>query len=163
MNKTGRTYIMYCAVFLAYLFVSVAATHSQDVLTHEDYCEEALQLNHESASARNTDRQLALELAEKALALAEMHACSQMEALALRNIGIIYFFRGSYVEAEEYFNKSLFIYESIYDSIGISSVYNNLGLLFTRQSEYKKAFDFFVKSHDLSEYWRHGRHCNCLA
>lgn len=151
MNKTGSAYLLYIAIFLANLFVPVITAHSQDVLKHEDYCEEALQLNLESESARNTNRQFALELAEKALALAEMHACSQMEALALRNIGIIHFFRGSHKEAEEYFNKSLFIYKSIDDSIGVSSVYNNLGLLFIRQAEFNKAFDFLVKSRDLSE------------
>jgi tetratricopeptide (TPR) repeat protein len=151
MNKTGRTYLLYIAVFLVNLFVPSLTAHSQDVLKHENYCEEALQMNLESATARNTDRQLALELAEQAFALAGKHACSQMEALALRNIGIIYFFRGTYLEAEEYFNKSLFIYESIDDSTGISSVYNNLGLLFSRQADYKNAFDFFAKSRDLSE------------
>lgn len=151
MNKTGSIYLLNIVFFLAYLFVPVITTHAQDVLTQEDYCDEALQLNLESESARNTNRQQALELAEKAFVLAQMHACSQMEALALRNIGIIYYYRGSHVEAEENFNKSLFIYESIGDSVGISSVYNNLGLLFIRQAEYKKASDFLIKSRDLSE------------
>jgi tetratricopeptide (TPR) repeat protein len=151
MNKNGSTYIVCIAVILADLFMPVILAQSKDVLTHENYCEEALQLNLESESARNTNRQFALELAEKAFALAGKHACSQMEALALRNIGIIYFYRGSYVEAEDFFNKSLFIYESIDDSVGISSVYNNLGLLFIRQAEFNKAFDFLVKTRDLSE------------
>lgn len=150
MSKPGIAYYFSHAILAIFLLCSHTLS-SQDVLHHEDFCDKALQLNLESEMLRSTDRRLALSKAEQALALAKEHACSRMEALAYRNVGIIYYFTGSYGEAEEHFRRSLFIYESMKDLAGVSSAYNNLGLLFIRRADFDKAADFLNKSHDMSE------------
>jgi tetratricopeptide (TPR) repeat protein len=149
MNKPGYTYC-YSFTLLAFILLWYGiATTAQDVLVVHDYCEAAKQLNLESESIRNTDRQLALEKAEQALNLSQKHACSSMEALAHRNIGIIYFFTGLYPEAEDSFSKALQIYTTIDDSLGVSNVLNNLATVFIKLGDYHKAQDFLLRAQQI--------------
>ncbi|MBE0661979.1 MAG: tetratricopeptide repeat protein [Bacteroidales bacterium] len=149
MDKPGHKYY-YSFILMAFILLSCCrASIAQDILIAHDYCETAKQLNLESENIRNSDRQLALEKAEQALVLAQKHACGSMEALAHRNIGIIYFFKGSYPEAEDSFSKALQIYSSIADSLGVSNVLNNMAFVFIKTGQYKKAHDFLSRAQHM--------------
>lgn len=149
MSKQGYTYY-YSSILIAFILLSYSiVSFAQDAMIGFDNCETAKQLNRESENIRNTDRRLALEKAEQALALAQKHACSSMEALAHRNIGIIYYFTGSYPEAEDSFSKAMLIYTSIADSLGVSYVLNNLATVFIELGDFKKAHDFLSQAQKM--------------
>jgi len=75
---------------------------------------------------KSTDGQKALEYGNKALNLAIQTKKYKLQAIALKNIGIIYLFTGDYKKSETYHLKALDIFISIDNSKGSSSCNNNL-------------------------------------
>ncbi|HHN48284.1 MAG TPA: tetratricopeptide repeat protein [Bacteroidales bacterium] len=125
--------------------------YSQDVLLKEDYCERAMHLNQESEAQRNIDRRLALTKATEALQLAEHGSCDEMIALACRNIGIIHFFTGNYIEAGEYYEASLKLYQSLGNQHGEAAMLHTIGYLWQMQSEFDKALELYKESISIKE------------
>lgn len=72
-------------------------------------------------------------------------------ALALKNMGIGYFNKGSYVEALQNYKQALDVFSSIKDSAGVANMYNNMGNIYYIQNEDYKALDYYIKSLKIAE------------
>ncbi|HAW57799.1 MAG TPA: hypothetical protein DCX03_02090 [Bacteroidales bacterium] len=77
----------------------------------------------------NSDRELALKLAERAQKLARENADKHNEAVALECLGVQYYYRGDYQKARNLLQQSLDIYHKENSSRGLASVFTNLGLV----------------------------------
>ena len=59
--------------------------------------------------------------------------------------------KGEWDKALEFFEKSLELKEELGDMRGISSSYNNLGLLYKDKGEWDKALEFYEKSLEINQ------------
>ena len=67
------------------------------------------------------------------------------------NIGIVFKNQGKYIEALEYYFKSLRIEEEIGNKIGIAVTFNNIGLIYADQGDYPKALEYYFKGLKMDE------------
>jgi len=93
----------------------------------------------------------AITLAEKARVLADSIKYYPGVALALKNIGIAYYYQGMDVEALEYWKKSFETYKSIGDVVGESNILNNIGAIYFNQGDDAKALEYYLQSLTLAE------------
>jgi tetratricopeptide (TPR) repeat protein len=66
-------------------------------------------------------------------------------------LGIISNSRGKYYDALVYSNKSLSIFESLGDDVGISNLLNNLGSIFFDQGQDSQAIEYYLKSLSIAQ------------
>jgi tetratricopeptide (TPR) repeat protein len=88
-------------------------------------------------------------LASKTLSTREKYLYKDLLAIAINEKGLGYKRTGDYDKAELYYLKSLSIHEDIGDSLGVSSCYNNLGILFDIRGKATIAISYYQKSMDI--------------
>ena len=108
-------------------------------------------LLNDSKSLIGTDSAKAISLAMQAKELAGEIEYPKGEALALKNIGMVYYMKGKYAETLDYWNQSLQIFENLKDDVGISNILNNIGAIYLNQGADTKALEYILKSLQLAE------------
>ena len=93
----------------------------------------------------------ALDYGEKALELSRLNNFTEHEAMALKNIATVHLFQGNYEKAENYYLAAIKIFDKINDRKGVSSCYNNIGLLLEWKGEFEPALDNYNKSLRIDE------------
>lgn len=124
-------------------------------VTGEDFTRDTTRINSlivQSKTLFNTDPAGAINLANEAKALSAQINYPTGEALALKNIGLAYYFQGKYVETLNYWKQSLSVYESIKDEDGIANLLNNLGAIYFNQGDNVKALEYYLKSLKIAEH-----------
>lgn len=89
--------------------------------------------------------------AKKAENLAATLNFKKGEAYALKNIGVVEYYQGNYVAVLDNWVKSLEVFESIQDDLGVANLTNNLGVLYYSQGNSVKALEYYLKSLQMSE------------
>lgn len=107
--------------------------------------------NDEGKTFIGTDSAKALMLAEQAIKASKEIGYPKGEAYALKNIGMVYYMKGRYVETLDYWNKSLHVFESIPDDAGISNMLSNIGAIYLNQGADEKALEYSLKSLQVAE------------
>ena len=105
-----------------------------------------LTLIDESTKVRGTDADRSLKLATDAHLLASQIGFSRGDATALKNIGIVHYFKGRYVEALEAYNQSLTIFRSLSDNVGIANLLSNIGVVYYDRGDDTKALEFYLQA-----------------
>ncbi|MEO5649735.1 MAG: tetratricopeptide repeat protein, partial [Ginsengibacter sp.] len=138
-----RIILFFCLLFIQLL--ALAQLQSESQVSAKDT---ALVNNliKQSSTHFNDDRNRALDLATQAKALAEKIDYLAGVAYSLKNIGIVYYFEGKYLEALDNYNQSLKIFRSIKDNVGIANLYNNIGSIYYNQADYAKALENYLLS-----------------
>jgi len=72
-------------------------------------------------------------------------------ALALKNVGIAYYYEGNTSEALDYYSQSLHVYDSIGDRESKAMMLNNLGNVYYSTGTDDKALESYFKSLDVAE------------
>jgi class 3 adenylate cyclase len=67
-------------------------------------------------------------------------------ALAQKNIGIGYYYKGDYFQALEYWKGSLNLYEKSGDKAGVSILNSNIGAIYVIQGSNETALEYFLTS-----------------
>ncbi len=98
-----------------------------------------------------TDLDKAIEFGNQARDLARKINFKKGEALALKYIGIGYFYQGKNIEALDYYQRSLAIFQSTRDTIGISNIENNIGAIYMNQGDDAKALEYILRSLQMAE------------
>ena len=86
-----------------------------------------------------------------ALDLAQRLMYQPGRALALKNIGIAYYFQGNTPATLDYYGQSLHVYDSIGDLEGKARMLSNFGTVYYANGTDDKALDSYFKSLDLAE------------
>lgn len=94
---------------------------------------------------------LAIMLASQARDLAEKSGFRKGVAYAYKQLGIIQYFQGHYIEAIERYNQSLDAFKAINDLVGMSNIYNNIGAVFFDQGDDVKALENYLLSQKYAE------------
>ena len=93
--------------------------------------------------ATNPDK--ALIYANKGLKLSKKLQFDKGIALSNKNMGIGYYYQGSYNNALIEYTKALDIYKKIKNKQQIVKLLNNIGILYHYQGKYDKAFNYYTK------------------
>lgn len=99
----------------------------------------------------NAEPEKAVTIATEARDLAQKIGFEKGKALALKNIGLVYYFQGKFVQTLEYWNQSLQILQSINDDLGQSNLQGNIGAVFFRQGDEVSALKHHLESLRLAE------------
>lgn len=102
-------------------------------------------LNQISEAYQNTDPKIALQNARQALELAQAFTHTLGEALAYKNIGIVYHLQGNNSQALEYFLKALQIYEKAKNNDGIAHTLHDIGAVYQDLEKYEEAQKYYQK------------------
>lgn len=73
------------------------------------------------------------------------------QAYALKNIGLGYYMQGMYHQVLDYWNRSLAVFESVNNLLGVANLLNNLGSIYYHQGDDATALDYYLKSLAASE------------
>jgi len=94
----------------------------------------------------------ALELYNKQSELtknSQLVSCKIGIAYCYNGLGIVWFLRGNYNKALEYFQLSLYSHEQVNYKPGIAKGYNNIGMVHLNQDNFDRAIEYFQKSLDI--------------
>ncbi|HMF72335.1 MAG TPA: tetratricopeptide repeat protein, partial [Flavitalea sp.] len=136
-------------LLLILILVSGSAAYAQKKLNKDTATVNAL--NAESNSLIRGDSAKAINLARQAKEIAKEINYFKGEAMALKNIGMVNYIKGKYVETLDYWNQSLQIFENLKDDIGISNMLNNIGAIYLNQGADAKALEYMLRSLQLAE------------
>lgn len=87
---------------------------------------------------------------KKSLSEAEKEFFSKNKAKALHNFGIVFYERGDYAKAVNYFSQSLKLKEELDDPRGEAASINNIGNIYLEQNNFEKAEEFYRRSLSIS-------------
>jgi class 3 adenylate cyclase/tetratricopeptide (TPR) repeat protein len=127
---------------------------SQNVTTSEQTNADTVLINsllQQSKESLNESPEKTITLARQAKNLSEKANFKRGEALALKNIGLGYYYQSKYIETLDYWNQSLKIFESLQDQIGVANLLNNIGAIYTNQGDDAKGLEYSLKSLEISE------------
>jgi adenylate cyclase len=109
------------------------------------------QLLQTSKDKFSTSPDSAVIIATQALQIAEKIEYEKGKALALKNIGIGYYYQGENVDALDNWFQSLDLYKKLKDETGISNLLNNIASIYSDQGDDAKAMDYALQSLSIAE------------
>src|SRR5215204_3718568 len=127
---------------------------SQPIPSEEATVKDTLLVNsllQQSREHFNDDPDKALALAIQAKELAEKNSFENGVGYALKNIGICYFNQSKYLEALDFWNQAIKVFESINDKVGVSNMLANIGSVHYNQGDNEKALEYFLNSLKFAE------------
>ncbi|WP_379802256.1 adenylate/guanylate cyclase domain-containing protein [Flavihumibacter stibioxidans] len=89
--------------------------------------------------------------AAKATSLSGTTGYKSGQALAVKTMGNIRYMQGNYVEAVDYWESSLKLYDNIGDKTGVSTILSNIGVIYYNQGDKVKALDYYLRSLKVAE------------
>jgi adenylate cyclase len=98
-----------------------------------------------------SDSAKAVDLAMKAKTLAKELKYPKGEATALKNIGMVYYQRGLYVQTLDYWNQALEVFQTISDDAGVANMLSNIGAIYFNQGADAKALEYSLRSLQMAE------------
>jgi adenylate cyclase len=136
-------------LFLLVVLISGSASYGQKKLNKDTTTVDAL--NAESKKLASSDSAKAISLAMQAKEMSEELQYPKGEAVALKQMGMVYYMKGMYAETLPFWNQSLKVFEKIGDDVGISNMLNNIGAIYLNQGADDKALEFMLRSLKLAE------------
>src|SRR5689334_6301007 len=139
-----RLCILYFFV-LALSPASAAFLETHSIAHSGDSCRVNL-LNRLSTSLRETDHETALRYAEEAFSISREIEFRNGEAIALENMGWIYYRKADYVKALQLSIESMKISEEIGDTAQMARAMNSIASVSFEQKQFNKALNEFKRA-----------------
>ena len=99
----------------------------------------------------NTDPAKAITLSEQARDIAAQIKFERGEAYALKNLGLVNYFQGNYVQTLDYWKQSLQILQAIHDDNGTANLLGNIGAVYANQGDDVNALNHHLQSLKIAE------------
>lgn len=132
------------------MLISLGSYAQEPGLRSEDTTEVNNLLQQSKELAANSPEE-ALSLANKARNLSTGIGFKKGEAKAYKSIGMVYYYKGEYVQTLENWNLSLKLLEEVGDENGIANMLSNIGAVYANQGDDVRALDHHLRSLRLSE------------
>jgi two-component system NtrC family sensor kinase len=104
-----------------------------------------------SKAFAGNEQEQAIAYGIQAKELAERIGFTKGAALALKNIGNVYYTQGNYLKAVNYWTQSLTGFRRINDLVGVSNILNNIGVIHSIQGDYQKALQNYLEALKAAE------------
>ena len=104
-----------------------------------------------SSAYFNFDLELALNEAENAVEIANSSSYLRGVGFGLKNIGIVHYYQGDYVEAVTTWQEALDVFELIDDKEGVANMLSNIGVIYATEGDYSKALEYYLRSLKVAE------------
>ena len=92
-----------------------------------------------------------ISIALQAVQIADLIDFQKGKALALKNVGLGYYYQGKYLETLDYWTRSLHLFESMKDETGIANLLSNIGAVYNDQGDDVRGLEYGLKSLSISE------------
>ena len=103
-------------------------------------------LNELSRIHFGTDLEISMEMAVKAVELGSDIGYKNGIAYGLKNIGIVHYLRGDFVEAVTTWQNSLEVFRELGNDVGIANILSNIGVVYYDEGDYSKALEYYLQS-----------------
>jgi adenylate cyclase len=103
----------------------------------------------------STNPDSSLYFASQAKELGERAGFKKGTAYALKYMGNSSFYKSEFVNSLDYLQKSLDIFKSIKDEVGVSNMYNNIGVIYLTKGDDPRALEYFIQSLRVAEKINH--------
>ncbi|HET7000494.1 MAG TPA: adenylate/guanylate cyclase domain-containing protein [Puia sp.] len=152
--KMKKSFIFLFLILLS--FCGISQVHTADslkkiLLTAKEDTIKVRTLLQLSSYFLDSSPEQARNYGEQALELAQRFDYAPGCALALKNIGIAYYYQGNTASALEYYNRSLHVYDSIGDLESKARMLNNLGTVHYSTGSDDKALNSYFQSLEVAE------------
>lgn len=97
-----------------------------------------------SKELAGSNPQQAISYSLQAKKLADQMDYPTGSALALKNLGFVYFYQSKPFEAIQYWTQAMEVFRSINDLAGVSNMLNNIGVIYNAQGDYEKALSNYL-------------------
>ncbi|MEO7446249.1 MAG: adenylate/guanylate cyclase domain-containing protein [Ferruginibacter sp.] len=140
--------------FVAFMLLWAFTGFCQSNGGKKNYAADTAEVNRlvqEAKAFYTSDPAKAISLSDEAHVLAHKVDYGQGEAYAYKNVAITYYFQGKYLEALDYYNRSLNIFIAIEDTVGMANIYSNIGVIYYDQGDDAKALENYLKALKYAE------------
>jgi len=132
--------------FIFSSFLSVLSAQNQNEKSDLSIQEQiVVNLIESSVSHRNSDKNLSVEICEKAIKLAEKEQADSLLAVALKTQGVNYYYLSEYDSSKIYYDKALTKFKEIGNLIQAGKVLGNIGIIYKKRGEYTKALEYYLE------------------
>jgi tetratricopeptide (TPR) repeat protein len=145
------TMILFCAFASAHAQTSLPDSISNIFARVPRDSNYIIQLNKLASDYLKTNPGLSRRIATHATELAPEIKYPRGHARSLTVIGNSYWYEGVFEIAQNYYLMAARQYESIHDRIGLGMVYNNIGEVYKKMGDTKRALEFLVLSAELKK------------
>ncbi|HET9744319.1 MAG TPA: adenylate/guanylate cyclase domain-containing protein [Chitinophagaceae bacterium] len=152
MNSKNRSVIN--KLTLAVAFLVSASVYSQKPVEENSNNADTTAVNaliQLSKEKLGTAPDSTISIALQAVELADKIDFPKGKALALKNVGLGYYYQGKYVETLDYWTRSLSIFETLNDEAGIANQLSNIGAVYNDRGDDVKALDYGLRALSLAE------------
>jgi class 3 adenylate cyclase len=108
-------------------------------------------LNILSKNYYNDNPDTSIKIAQSAKDLADKINYKPGLSLALKQIGMVYYKQGNYIDAVKTWQQALDVYKSIGDKVGVANMLGNQGAIYFNQGDDAKSLELHLKSLKMSE------------
>ncbi len=105
----------------------------------------------ESKNYFSSNPTLAIQISKQVLEQSRKCNLQRTTANALKNLGIIYYNKGDYINALESWNEALSIFNETKDLSGVANIESNLGAIYFNQGDDVNALDYYLKALKTAE------------
>ena len=152
MNKRGGWILFFfCWVATAHSQTSLPDSIANNFIGLKRDSSYILQLNKIATDYLKVNPALSRRIATHAVELAPEIKYVKGHARSLTIIGNSYWYEGVFELAQNYYLMAVRQYESIHDNEGLSKTYNNIGEVYKKMSDYKKALEFLKLSIEVNK------------
>ncbi len=146
--------LLICILSTFKSFANTKIDSLKNRLNYTESKEKIKTLNDISFAYCSIDGDSTLKYAKKAIQLSDKISYSLGKARALKNIGILYYFKSDFSKSLSYYQQSRNIYKSIKDETGEAKILNNITLLYAGWGDYKEALKYGLMALRIHE--KHG-------
>ncbi len=105
----------------------------------------------ESKTFINSEPEKSVQLNTQAKKLSEQINFPKGEALALKNIGLAYYYQGQYLQTLDFWTQSLRVFQKLNDLDGMANLHGNIGAVFYKQGDEVNALKHHLESLKIAE------------
>lgn len=121
-------------------------------ITHSIGGKKAQFLNDAAKLILAKNPQKARDYSQKAYNVAMEFNDKPQAALALKNIGVTYYFTQNYDIALDYYNKAINLFEELKEKKQVANLFNNMGIIYEYINDYSKAIEAHRKALSIRLY-----------
>lgn len=144
-----------CVLVLSIISFEISAQDTQELKkrlkSQKNDTTRVILLNQLGKSYFESNPDSAIKICQSARLLAENLDFKSGQALALKNIGIVYYLQGKYIDAIKTWEEAIKIFQAIGDKRGVANILGNQASVYFNQGDEAKSLELDLKSLQISE------------